>query len=143
MLMNIEIKKAHFENDKKDIEYVWKSCNWGWSDKDPNTMESVFINRWKNFLAYVDNVPVGYVGLISDHNVYALVIDMMVEPSQQGKGIGKALMENLILECKLEDIKVIKLISSEKGKKLYESFNFDICPEESPGMMLKLYELKK
>ena len=104
-------------------------------------MKSVFINRWKNFLAYIDKKPVGYVGLISDHNVYALIVDMMVVPSQQKKGIGKVLMEKIISTCKSEDIKVIKLISSDKGKRLYESSGFNICPEDSPGMMLKLYEL--
>ena len=88
--MNIEIKKVDFESDKQDIEQVWKSCNWGWNEKDPKRMESVFKNRWKNFVAYLEDEPVGYVGLISDHNVYALIVDMMVNPVQQKKGIGKA-----------------------------------------------------
>jgi len=141
MVMNVDIKTIEFENTKQDIETVWRSCNWGWNSKSPERMKSVFVNRWKNLLAYIDGFPVGYAGLISDHNVYALVVDMMVEPTYQKKGIGKALMDKVVSECKAEDIKVIKLISSEQGKKLYESFNFDICPNESPGMMLKLYEL--
>ncbi|OUR93535.1 hypothetical protein A9Q84_18875 [Halobacteriovorax marinus] len=139
--MNVDIKSIQFEDAKKDIKVVWKSCDWGWNDNDSKKMESIFKNRWKNFLAYVEGTPVGYAGLISDHNVYALIVDMMVEPTYQKKGVGKALMERIVSECKSEDIKVIKLISSEQGKRLYKSYDFDICPNESPGMMLKLYEL--
>jgi GNAT superfamily N-acetyltransferase len=139
--VNIEIRKANFEDSKKEIECVWRSCNWGWNDKEPERMASIFKNRWKNFVAFSKGQPVGYVGLISDHNVYALIVDMMVDPTHQKKGIGRELMKEIISECKSEDIKVIKLISSEKGKRLYESSGFDICPEESPGMILKLYEM--
>jgi len=141
--MNLNFKLVNTSEDFKDIEIVWRLCNWGWNDKGPERMKSIFDNRWKNIIAYLDDHPVGYAGLISDHNVYALIVDMMVAPDYQKKGIGKSLMTKIIKECKENDIKVIKLISSENGKKLYESFDFDICPNEAPGMMLKLYEKMK
>lgn len=123
-----------------DLKEVWESCSWGWIP-DESRMISIFDNRWKNLVLYCDEKPVGYAGLISDHNVYALLVDMMIMPDFQKKGLGKKLLEYVVELCKSEDIKVLKLISSEQGKKLYSSTGFDICPESSPGMMMKLYEV--
>ena len=123
-----------------DVKEVWDSCSWGWNP-DESRMISIFNNRWKNLILYCDDKPVGYVGLISDHNVYALLVDMMIMPEFQKKGLGKKLLEYAVKLCKSEDIKVLKLISSEQGKKLYSSIGFDICPVSSPGMMMKLYEV--
>ena len=140
--MNIKIKCVDDLENLKDIESVWRLCNWGWNDKNSSKMASTFKYRWKNIIAYDNEVAVGYVGIISDQNAYALVVDMMVSPAKQKNGIGMALMEKLVSECKKADIKMIKLISSVEGKKLYESCGFEVCTDETPGMMLKLYELQ-
>ncbi|MCT4642745.1 MAG: GNAT family N-acetyltransferase [Bacteriovoracaceae bacterium] len=136
--MNFSIKLMNSHNDLQDIEVIWRSCHWGWDESSPSIMETIFNYRWKNIIAYADKKPIGYAGLISDQNVYALIVDMMVIPDFQRQGVGNKIMNKIISECKGNDIKIIKLISSTEGKKLYQSFNFDICPNESPGMMLRL-----
>lgn len=128
------------KDEMHDIETVWEACSWGWNSNQ-DRMISIFSNRWKNFVLYVESRPVAYAGLVSDHNVYALVVDMMVNPDYQKKGLGKRLVRHIVETCKSEDIKVLKLISSEQGKKLYSSTGFEVCSENAPGMMMKLYEL--
>jgi len=140
-MSGIKIETIHDINmSLKDFKVVWDACSWGWSP-DESRMISIFDNRWKNVVLYSGDTPIGYAGLISDHNVYALLVDMMINPDFQKQGLGKKLLEYIVDLCKSEDIKVLKLISSEQGKNLYSSIGFEICPDSSPGMMMKLYEV--
>ncbi len=95
-----------------------------WSEQ---SIESEFSRENSIFLmAFEEETPVGYVGL-------SVVLDegyignLAVVEDYRRKGIGKALMLELINECKTLDLAFVTLevrVSNEPAVKLYESLGF-------------------
>ncbi|MBF0315567.1 MAG: GNAT family N-acetyltransferase [Oligoflexia bacterium] len=89
-------------------------------------------------LAYIDSTPIGFARIISDGVAYALLVDTMINPKFQRKGIGTKIVEQLIHYCKERKIFMMKLISSKEGKIFYQKIGFKSCSSDEPGMILNL-----
>jgi ribosomal protein S18 acetylase RimI-like enzyme len=101
----------------------------------PETFAEMILSESPNryFLgAFVDEVLVGFVGVFLDwrkklkHN--ATLGTMYVAPEARGQGIGKALVDEVIVRCRTAGVEQIKLdltAGNTAARRLYESCGFE------------------
>jgi ribosomal protein S18 acetylase RimI-like enzyme len=77
---------------------------------------------------------IGFARATSDHAFNATIWDVVVHPEFQGKGLGKALMRQMIRELRREDISNITLFADPHVVTFYEELGFQPDPEGIKGM---------
>lgn len=77
---------------------------------------------------------IGFARATSDHAFNATVWDVVVHPSFQGKGLGKALMKYMIKKLRAEDISNITLFADPHVVDFYRGMGFMTDPEGIKGM---------
>lgn len=104
--------------------------------KSAETTKQVFGRATENFTKLdpvinpqiiFENKIVGISQVFTFRKDVAFISEMCVHPSHQRKGLGKALMKNIILECSRNDFKRIVLavtVSNVGAYKLYEKSGF-------------------
>lgn len=118
----------------QSIKTLFTACKWDWIEPDLEMLQA-FKSSFRLFQAKVDGQVVGFGRVISDGKVYGLLVDVMVDPSLRGNGIGRLLIDQIVEQCRKDGFKVIQLLSSRLGKNLYLKSGFTQCPEASPGMI--------
>ena len=75
--------------------------------------------------AYIDSIPAGMARLITD-GTQVLIMDVVVHPDYQKKGIGKGLMEHIInfIDSLKFDKMLVNLITDESKTGFYEKLKF-------------------
>lgn len=87
--------------------------------------------------AYDGERAVGCGRVVSDGIVHALIVDVIVDPAYQGRGIGRELMTRLVDECRRRRIRDVQLFCATGKRGFYERVGFVARPEEAPGMELR------
>lgn len=77
---------------------------------------------------------IGMARATSDHAFNATIWDVLVDPSYQGQGLGKALVEQLIRRLLQRDIGNITLFADSKVVDFYKNLGFEADPEGIKGM---------
>ncbi|XP_076926329.1 histone acetyltransferase TAP1-like [Bidens hawaiensis] len=77
---------------------------------------------------------IGMARATSDHAFNATIWDVLVDPSYQGQGLGKALIEKLIRALLQRDIGNISLFADSKVVEFYRNLGFEADPEGIKGM---------
>jgi ribosomal protein S18 acetylase RimI-like enzyme len=77
---------------------------------------------------------IGFSRATSDHAFNATIWDVVVRPSFQGKGLGKALMKYTIQKLRSADISNITLFADPHVIDFYRSIGFSPDPEGIKGM---------
>lgn len=77
---------------------------------------------------------IGFSRATSDHAFNATIWDVVVRPSAQGKGLGKALMKHTIKKLRSEDISNITLFADPHVVDFYRNLGFNPDPEGIKGM---------
>lgn len=77
---------------------------------------------------------IGFSRATSDHAFNATIWDVVVHPKHQGKGLGKALMKQIIKELRREDISNITLFADPHVVSFYDELGFTQDPEGIKGM---------
>ncbi|XP_071907883.1 histone acetyltransferase TAP1 isoform X1 [Coffea arabica] len=81
-----------------------------------------------------DKKLIGMARATSDHAFNATIWDVLVDPSYQGQGLGKALIEKLIRTLLQRDIGNITLFADSQVVEFYENLGFEADPEGIKGM---------
>ena len=107
-----------------------------WMDLPKSKIENSIKNSIYTITVFDENVAVGMGRLIGD-SIYYIIVDVIVEPDYQGKGIGSKIIKMLIdyvdKETTAGSRSSIQLIS-EKGKEnFYKQLGFKIIPHEFCG----------
>lgn len=128
---------------EKEISYVdyvrlRESVNWNNSFKEQT--EKCLKNTLYSIEAIDDNTIIGMGRLIGD-GMYYMMVDIVVEPGYQGKGIGSNIVNKLIeyvyRETPAGGRSSIQLIA-EKGKEgFYEKLGFKYIPHEFCGSAMR------
>ncbi|EYU42052.1 hypothetical protein ABFS82_10G001500 [Erythranthe guttata] len=77
---------------------------------------------------------IGMARATSDHAFNATIWDVLVDPSYQGQGLGKVLIEKLIRTLLQRDIGNISLFADSKVVEFYQNLGFEPDPEGIKGM---------
>lgn len=77
---------------------------------------------------------IGMARATSDHAFNATIWDVLVDPSYQGQGLGKALIEKLIRALLQKDIGNISLFADSQVVEFYRNLGFEPDPEGIKGM---------
>lgn len=84
--------------------------------------------------AYSGETLVGVGRVVSDGAMHALLVDVIVEPAFQGRGIGTAVMQRLLDHCLGRNIRDIQLFCARGKRAFYERLGFRARDDDAPGM---------
>ncbi len=119
---------------------LFLSTGWNESYKlNADDLAKALAQSWFTYSAYDKDQLVGFGRLICDGVVHALIIDLIILPEYQGKGLGKFILEKLVDKCKQDQIRDIQLFSAKNKAEFYKKSGFTERPELSPGMELKWF----
>lgn len=121
-----------------DYVRLRESVNWNNFNKEQT--EKCLKNTLYSIEVIDDNTIIGMGRLIGD-GIYYMMVDIIVEPSYQGKGIGSNIVNKLIeyvhRETPVGGRSSIQLIA-EKGKEsFYEKLGFKFIPHEFYGSAMR------
>ena len=77
------------------------------------------------FGIYLDNEQIGFCRVITDYVVFAYVMDVFIDSNHRGKGYSSILIETMLTEQKLQQVKIWRLATSD-AHFLYEKFGFKL-----------------
>jgi GNAT superfamily N-acetyltransferase len=75
------------------------------------------------FGIYLDGKQIGFARVVTDYVVFAYLMDVFITPGQRGKGYSSVLIEAMMNEQELKEIKIWRLATSD-AHFLYEKFGF-------------------
>jgi GNAT superfamily N-acetyltransferase len=111
----------------------------GWIDNpDPNIMGKSVDSGSEWFVARDnDSNLLGISRLITDYARYAFIVDVIIKKEHRKQGIGTALMNTVISECRTLGIDSVNLWPSEGKVAFYEGLGFYALPASQPHMKLR------
>lgn len=89
------------------------------------------------FGIYLDNKQIGFARVITDYVVFGYVMDVFIAEEHRGKGYSSVLIENMMNEPVLKDIKIWRLATTD-AHFLYEKFGFTALEHPEKMMEKKL-----
>jgi Predicted acetyltransferase len=109
----------------------------GWSKMHPNQIKTGLQNSAFIVAAKDGETTVGMARLVSDGGYVVFIVDVLVLPEYQHKGIGKTMMRKIMeyIHGKLSYGYCIQVdLMAAKGKEsFYEEFGFDKRPNDNFG----------
>lgn len=124
-------EKAFFE--------LFKTTRWNVQYQlDSNQLFQALKNSWYLVSVYESDKLIGFGRIICDGIIHALILDLIVHPSYQNKGIGCQVLEKLVEKCKQYQIRDIQLFSAKGYTSFYEKRGFIKRNDDAPGMEYKL-----
>ena len=90
------------------------------------TMEDVQTTIDSSFCfgIYLDEKQIGFCRVITDYVVFAYVMDVFIDENHRGKGYSSILINAMMTEPKLQQVKIWRLATSD-AHFLYEKFGFN------------------
>ncbi|WP_333599214.1 GNAT family N-acetyltransferase [Flavobacterium sp.] len=104
------------------------------------TMEEVqtTIDASVCFGIYLDDEQIGFARVITDYVVFAYLMDVFIDEKHRGKGYASILIEAMMQEPQLHQVKIWRLATSD-AHFLYEKFGFTALahPEKMMEKVIK------
>jgi len=106
----------------------------GWRSLSVEQAEVGLINSAHLISAWDDDKPVGVARVISDRGYIYLIVDVIVAPEYQGRGIGRHMVEEIEAWLRQEkegkSTMMVYLMAAEGKEEFYEKFGFRRRPGE-------------
>jgi len=106
-------------------------------------LEKAIKNSWYSLSVFNSEKLIGFGRVIADGVYHALIVDLIVHPDYQGKGIGSMLLERLVKKCEDNKIRDVQLFAATDKYEFYEKHNFEKRPTNAPGMQYKTRQLTR
>lgn len=101
------------------------------------TLERVLHQFEKSSIIVLNDEPIGLLKIDRNENNIE-VMQIQIDPNQQGKGIGKSILEDIIQEAIVSQKPVsLSVLKTNKAQKLYTSLGFKIIDEDEHSYMMK------
>lgn len=130
-----------FKEKLPDIKDYWDLFQTtGWNQEynfSTQDLANAIKNSWFSTSIYDLEILIGFGRVIADGVHHALIIDLIIHPDYQGKGLGSKLLERLVSKCKEHKIRDIQLFSARDKFAFYEKIGFEKRPINAPGMQLR------
>ena len=117
----------------------------GLSEKTQAAAEAGMPNTWFAVTIRHEHRTIGMGRVVGDGGTAFQIVDIAVEPAQQGKGLGKRIMRALVdhIHAAAPATAYISLIADGDARHLYAQFGFEPVMPASIGMALWLAPLTK
>jgi GNAT superfamily N-acetyltransferase len=114
------------------IQHFLKDIYWAAG----RTMEEVqtTIDNSFCFGIYLDGQQIGFARVITDYVVFAYLMDVFITEEHRGKGYSSVLIDAMMTEPKLQQVKIWRLATSD-AHFLYQKFGFTAL--ENPEKMME------
>lgn len=114
------------------IQHFLKDIYWATG----RTMEEVQITIDNSFCfgIYLNDKQIGFARVITDYVVFAYLMDVFITEEHRGKGYSSILIENMMNEPQLKEVKIWRLATSD-AHFLYQKFGFTAL--ENPEKMME------
>ena len=114
---------------------LFESTGWNSTYKmAPAQIEKAISHSSFAVSAYHFDRLVGFARAVSDHVLYATIYDVMVHPEYQKSGIGAALVENIVAQCRAAGVFSVHLFAADGTEPFYKKIGFQPRPPNMPGM---------
>jgi GNAT superfamily N-acetyltransferase len=124
--------------DKYQYARLYETTGWNASYKlNIDELFSAVSCSWYMIGAYDYDTLVGSGRLVSDGITHALILDLIVLPEYQGRGIGATILRRLIDHCEAHQMRDIQLFSAKGKAGFYRKFGFQERPIDAPGMQIR------
>ena len=90
----------------------------GWGMRDPSEVRAAFARSTFKAFAFDGAELIGFGRTVDDGQFYATVVDVVVAPAYQGKGIGRAIVEDL--QSRLTGFLVVTLTATPEVQPFYQ-----------------------
>lgn len=110
----------------------------GWWDTDGEATRIALKNSLFAVVAIESDAVVGIGRIAGDGGLYFYIQDLIVQPGDQSKGIGRAIMKELMayIETNAKPGSYIALMAAKGLQNYYERFGFEARNADAPGMYL-------
>ena len=130
-----------FKETLPDIKEYWNLFQTtGWNQEynfSIQDLANAIQNSWYSMSIYDSDKLIGFGRVIADGVHHALIVDLIIHPDYQSKGLGSRLLDKLVSKCKKNKIRDIQLFSAKDKYAFYEKFGFEKRPDNAPGMQLR------
>ena len=117
----------------------------GWGDVSLSKARQTIANSLRGVSAYDGKEAIGMARLIGDGVLNAYIQDVVIAPDYRGQGIGKALIQALIIDMRkfMPLDCTVGLLAAKGQEGFYSSFRFISRPDKDygAGMFAKLQNL--
>lgn len=120
--MNLETQK-NANLTPEQIERLRVAIGW---DSLHGKYQIALENSFAHYSILEEQELIAFARIISDGAIYALIVDVMVHPAFQSRGLGKKMLKFVIEDLKLENIQSVNVIFDAKLEKFYESLGFEL-----------------
>lgn len=128
----ITISSDKSKLDRKMIHAFISNAYWGKGRSEAAT--DTCIEHSLNFGLYLQETQIGYARVVTDYAQFAYLMDVFISEAQRGKGFSKLLLEHILQEEQLKDVKVWRLATSD-AHELYRQFGFTDLKD--PGKLME------
>lgn len=131
-----EINYCTDQPDPQQYFLLFETTGWNKNYRaKAGQLKEALNNSWRLICAYDGNQLVGFGRVVSDGILYAMIYDLIVIPSHQGRGIGSEMLNRLITECQTAGLRSIQLFAAAGKLSFYEKRGFVQRPLAAPGMV--------
>ena len=112
--------QIHYRQDISDV--CWKQIAElfdavGWGQHGPEDIQQAFSKSSFVRMAYDQDQIVGFGRTVDDGKYYGMIVDLVVDPAYQGKGIGSTILRQLREE--MEGFRIIALTAASGKEAFY------------------------
>ena len=115
-ILNPNIKSI----DWSRISELFKIVEWGY--RPPEEIEQAFKQSTVTIFLYDNEELIGFGRTVDDGKYYALLVDVVIHPDYQGKGLGKKLVHDL--RTQLQGYEFITLTAAPKKDGFYHKIGW-------------------
>ncbi len=107
-----------------DVAYItdFISKTYWAKDRSRETMQTCIDNSL-NFGVFLDVKQIGFARVVTDYAQFAYLLDVFIDEAHRGKGYSKRLMEHILENDSLKNVKVWRLATTD-AHGLYKQFGF-------------------
>ncbi|TAH51399.1 MAG: N-acetyltransferase [Chloroflexota bacterium] len=91
------------------------------------------IEHSENFGVYRGAAQIGFARVITDYSIFAYLCDVFILPTEQGKGLGKWLVETILSHPELQELRTWYLRTRD-AHGLYKQFGFTALHDPTRSM---------
>jgi GNAT superfamily N-acetyltransferase len=104
-----------------------------WAQGRPREVIERSIQHSENFGVYRESQQVGFARVVTDYATFAWLCDVFIVPAEQGRGLGKWLMETVLAHPHLQGLRFWYLRTRD-AHGLYRQFGFTELKDPSKSM---------